>query len=449
MAGQAVQVERLIVRGLAVFVLYAAIASAPLVVLLVGPMPEGREFLRELSVALAFGGIAVFMLQFVLAARFRWLKAPFGVDAVYHFHREIAYVGLALVVAHPLMLFFMDSGLLALLNPFSAPMRARYASLALLTAVLTVALSSFRDRLGTRYERWRLWHGVLAVVVVAAAIAHIEGVGHYVNTPVKRLLWVAYPLAWFGVLAWTRIGKPARQARRPWRVAEVRPEAGDSVTLALEPVGHEGVHFEGGQFGWLKVGQSPYSLEEHPFSFSSSALAAPRVEMTIKRLGDWTEKVGEIAEGTVAYLDGPFGSFTLERYSASRYLFVAGGVGITPIVSILRTRAQMHDPSSFTLVYGVRSRADATLLDELHVLAQRLDVDLVLVPARPEPDWTGPSGVVTEELLGSLLPSERDVRAEVECFICGPPPMASAIEGHLRALGISAWRIHYERFDLV
>lgn len=448
-SSQVTLIERAVVRGVAVFALYALFATAPVLVLLLGPTPAGREFLREFSVALAFGGAAIFILQFALAARFRRLKAPFGIDAVYHFHREVAYVGLILVATHPILLFVLDPGLLVLLNPLTAPWRAKFALVALVSVALTVLLSTFRDRLATRYEVWRGWHGVLAVVAVAAAIAHIEGVGYYVSTPASRLFWVAYPLGWLCVLAWTRLVRPALKARSPWRVVRVRPELGDSVTLALEPVGGGRLDFSGGQFAWLTLGKTPYSLEEHPFSLSGSATSAATVEMTIKRLGDWTSDVGEIEVGTVGYLDGPYGSFTIERYPADRYLFVAGGVGITPFVSILRTCAQKADRRSFTLVYGVQSMQDATLRDDLEALTAHLDLQLVFVPMSPDPDWEGPSGYITPELLDELLPPRGAERGEVECFICGPPPMMRAVEGHLHELGVSAWRIHYERFDLV
>lgn len=437
-----------VIAGALVFMAYLAIAIAPLIVLIAGPVPAGREFLREMSVALAFCGASALMLQFALAARFRRLKSPFGVDAVYHFHREVGYVGLALVAVHPILLFVLDPALLSLLDPTSAPWRARFALLAVISAALTVGLAVLRDRLGTRYERWRWLHGWLAIAAVGFAVAHIEGVGHYVNTPAKRVLWVVYPIAWFGVVAWSRWLKPALELKKPWRVAEVREEAGDAVTITLEPVGHAGMDFAPGQFAWLILGRTPYAIDEHPFSMSGSAEQA-RLQMTIKRLGDWTAGVGDTPTGTAAYLDGPYGTFSTERYPADRYLFVAGGVGITPFMSILRTFAERGDRRPISLIFGVSTRADATFGEELEELTRTLSLDLVFLPSSPDPDWEGPSGFVTAELLREHLPQDASERSAAECFVCGPPPMMVAVEHHLRDLGVAPWRIHYERFDLV
>ena len=94
-----------IVQGIFWVLVYLVLVSAPLLILLLGPVPEGREFWRELSVALGFAGLAIMALQFALTARFKWLKAPYGADIVYHFHRQISFVALVLILAHPLLLF--------------------------------------------------------------------------------------------------------------------------------------------------------------------------------------------------------------------------------------------------------------------------------------------------------------------------------------------------------
>jgi len=75
-----------------------------------------------------------------------------------------------------------------------------------------------------------------------------------------------------------------RAQRRPFRVTAVTPERGDAWTVAVEPEGHAGLTFQPGQFAWLTLGRSPYAMQEHPFSFSSSpALGNGRLEFTIKK----------------------------------------------------------------------------------------------------------------------------------------------------------------------
>ena len=84
---------RRILQGILWIFIYLLLTLAPLFFMIFGPArPEGREFWRELSVSLGFVGLAMMTLQFVLTARFKFLKAPYGSDIVYFFHRQISLV---------------------------------------------------------------------------------------------------------------------------------------------------------------------------------------------------------------------------------------------------------------------------------------------------------------------------------------------------------------------
>jgi predicted ferric reductase len=107
----------------------------------------------------------------------------------------------------------------------------------------------------------------------------------------------------------------------------VTPERGDTTTLALRPPAGVGFHFEPGQFGWFAIGRSPFSLTQHPFSFSSSA-ERDEVELAVKALGDFTSRVAELEFGTTVYVDGPHGVFSIDQDEGPGFGLIAGGVGI-------------------------------------------------------------------------------------------------------------------------
>ena len=334
------QTTKRYLQGILWIALYLLLTLAPLLLLLVGPTPPGRGFWREFSVALGFAGLAMLCLQFVLTARFRWLKAPYGSDIVYFFHRQVSLVAFAIVLAHPLILFIEDPARLGLLNLFAAPWRARFGVTAVLALIALVAISLWRRRLRIHYDEWRIGHGLLATAAVALAMGHIVLVGHYVGTPWKQALWIAYGVFWVGLLAYVRVIKPWLELRRPYVVAEVKPERGNAWTLTLRPEGHAGMTFHPGQFAWLTLRSSPFADREHPFSFSSSAEQPERLGFTIRELGDFTRQIGQVRPGERVYLDGPHGAFTTDRHDhAAGFIFIVGGVGITPIMSILRTLA--------------------------------------------------------------------------------------------------------------
>ena len=255
--GGAVRQLRFALRGGAWVALYLAFVLAPLFALLIGPLPPSRDFWTEFSIAIGYSGLAMMGLQFGLTARFRYVTAPWGEDVIYHLHRQISLLAVALVVAHPLILFAVRPELMALLNSFTAPWRARFAALSTYSLIALVAMALWRAQWKIRYETWHALHIVLAVTAVAAGLAHMVGWSVYLEAPWKRALWIGLTLFWIGLLFYVRIVKPLFQLRRPYRVSEVRQERGDTVTLAMMPDGHAGFRFRAGSVRLAHaVGQS-------------------------------------------------------------------------------------------------------------------------------------------------------------------------------------------------
>jgi predicted ferric reductase len=440
---------KLWLQGIFWIFVYILLTAAPLLILLIGPVPEGREFWRELSVALGYAGLAMMALQFALTARFKIVKAPYGADIVYHFHRQISFVALLLILAHPLLLFINSPDTLQLLNPISAPWRARAGVTALLALIVMIAVSVWRKRLKFEYTQWRIWHGILAILAVILAMTHVVLAGHYINTPMKQALWLSGSVFWIGMLAYVRIIKPILLLYYPYQVDSVKQEHGNAWTLAVKPVGHAGMRFIPGQFAWLTAWNSPFSDREHPFSISSSASNPEKIEFTIKELGDFTSTIKEMKPGQKVYLDGPFGAFSVDRHPhAKGYNFIAGGIGITPFMSMLRTLKDRNDKRPLLLIYANNRWEDITFREEIEALQNSLNLKVVHVLANPPEGWQGERGFVTSEILERYLPEEREANV-YETFICGPPPMMDAIERTLPKLGISLGDFHSERFNLV
>lgn len=441
--------KKYVVQGVFWILVYLLLASAPLLILLLGEMPEGREFWRELSVALGFAGLSLMSLQFVLTARFKFLKAPYGADIVYHFHRQISLVALVLILAHPLLLFIFSPDTLALLNVFSAPWRARAGVTAVLLLLVVIGASVWRNKLKIEYNRWRIWHGVLATVMIAMAIIHVVLARHYLNTPLKQFLWTAYGVFWVGLLAYIRVLKPIQLLRHPYAVESVSPERGNAWSLTVRPVDHSGIKFMPGQFAWITVMASPFSEAEHPFSFSSSAEQPDSLTFTIKELGDFTRQIKTLQPGQKVYVDGPFGHFSIDRHShAEALVFIAGGVGITPMMSMLRTLAQRGDKRPLTLIYANRDWESATFREEIEQLQDALSLQVVHVLEKPPEGWKGETGFITQAILERYMPKAHRQNT-IEAFICGPQPMMNAVERALANLGIPFGDYHSEQFNLV
>jgi predicted ferric reductase len=433
-------------RGLFWITVYLVLTLSPLFALLIGARPPGRGFWVDVSVALGYAGLSMMGFQFLLTARFQRLAAPYGIDIVYHFHRQISQVAFLLILAHPLILFVNNPVNLRLLDIRQPNWAARMGVLALLALLIIIVTSLWRLPLGIQYEPWRLLHGLLGSLAVALAMGHIILVGYYSDTPWKTWLWVILPLTWIALLMYVRLYKPLQMLRRPYRVDEVIEELGNAWTLVLAPLGHRGMAFKPGQFAWLTIWNSPFAIQEHPFSFSSSAERAGQVCFTIKALGDFTATVKEARPGERVYLDGPYGQFSLDRFRAPQFVFIAGGSGVTPIMSMLRTLADRQDGRPLLFIYANVTWEDVIFREELPELEQKLNLRLVHVIEKPAADWQGESGFVSADIIRRHTPEDW---RNPEYFICGPDPMLDAVENALDQLGVPLPKYHAERYNFV
>ena len=259
---------------------------------------------------------------------------------------------------------------------------------------------------------------------------HMVGWGFYLTDPLKRILWIGMTVFWIALLLYVRIVKPLYMLRRPYRVVEVRRERGDTTTLVMQPEGHAGFRFKPGQFGWLTLWASPFRITGHPFSFSSSAEAPDgRVEMTIRNLGDFTSAVKTVTAGQRVYLDGPYGAFTIGN-PTDMHVLIAGGIGITPMMSMIRTLADRGDKRPLVLLYGGKDWESLTFREELNALKTRLDLKIVYVLSDAHPGWTGETGRIDADKFRRHLPPETSIFLRVRLHpgghrkLCSPNTLA-------------------------
>ena len=431
----------LAVRAVYGVLAYIGVVMAPLVFAAIGGSNPGHSFWTNFSVALGFVGLAMMGLEFALVARFQPVAAPFGQDTLLQLHRQLGYVGLAFVVVH--VALSANWGQIG--DVFGAPALVWFGGAAVVAVAALVITSVWRLRLRLSYELWHSVHTVLALVAVVGALAHVYFVDEYVSTLWKRLLWALMSAAFVSLLVWVRLIKPRAMRDRPWRLERVGHERGRTTTLTLRPPDGARFRFDPGQFAWFAFGRSPFALTKHPFSFSSSA-ESDTVELAVKALGDFTSRAHELEPGTAVYVDGPHGVFSMDQDEGPGFVFLAGGVGIAGLISMLRTMADRGDVRPAVLIYANREWDAVAFRDELERLEGRMNLTVVHVVEEPPNDWTGETGYVTAEILSRHLPREY---RRFQYFICGPAPMMDAVEHALLALDVPGERVHTERFDMV
>jgi predicted ferric reductase len=436
-------------RGFSWLLLFTVLALVPLGLALVGPIPAARDFWIELGVALGFIALAIFGLQFLFSGRFHWIAPTFGMDNIVHFHRKMGIVAFLFVVAHPVILILADTDFLSYFDPrvnFLRAIALSYVSLAIIGITVT---SIWRLAFKLDYERWRLIHGFLALSIVFVGVVHSVQVSHYLDPLWKKIAVVLLLGACMYLVLHTRIVRPWLNRKKPYRVVKVNDERDECWTLTVKPELGPRMTFTPGQFAWITVNDSPFSLQQHPFSFSSSALA-DTISFTAKASGDFTSTFKDIPKDAKVYLEGPFGSFTPEP--DSHLFMVMGGIGVTPGMSMLRTMRDAKDPRKAIMLYASKEWENVTFREELTALTKEIDLQVVYViedvPEEehlPE-DVDGEEGRIDEEMLAKYLPENKD---QYMYFICGPGPLMDVAEIGLRNLEVDWRRIYTERFEIV
>jgi predicted ferric reductase len=442
----------LIVRGMVWFGLYLFLVLLPLATAaLSGPERVSPGLIGEIGVGVGFVGLALMCLEFALISRLKAAAQAFGEDSLQLFHNLMGIVALLFLLAHPILVIVTGYPANCWLNPFASCANAitRAASLALYVLILLVGLSVWRKKLGIKYELWQVTHGLFALFVLIAAMVHINAIGRYTSTPIMRIVWLVYAILVSGLLLYHKILLPILSWNRTWEVVENREERGAARTLVLKPVDHKGYSFQPGQFAWLKTGSTPFGLGQHPISMSSAGDVEPggQVRFTIKDLGDWSgEEVPALKPGDRIWLDGPHGVFSMDREQAMGYVFIGGGIGITPLYSMLQTMVDREDVRPVLLFYGGDDWADLTFREELDALSDQMNLKVIYVLGDPPEGWEGETGYVTAEVLRRYLPKQYK---RFIYFVCGPDPMMDAMEEALPQLGVPRENVQTERFAMV
>ena len=417
------------------FALYLIVIPLPLGLSWLGTRPS-RSFTDELASGAGMLAYAILLAEFLLSGRFRTVSRRIGIDVTMRFHQLLARTAVVLALIHPL----------AYANPAMgvdlSAIGAGVAAWGLLFVLVLAALS--RDRPGSQHEVWRFLHGTGAALIAALLLYHVIYAGHYAQDPVLAAVWIVLFAIAILSLAFIYVVKPVLKLRAPWTVENIDPVAERTWQVTLAPVGHDGLRYKAGQFAWISIGRTAVSLNENPFSIASAPAADNRLRFVIKELGDFTRTLGRIAPGTRAHVDGPHGNMMVDGHDAPGIALIAGGVGIAPILGILRQLRHTGDPRPTVLLYGNRRESQIACRDELDALARDHGTRIVHALYEPPPGWDGYHGMCD----AALLRHEFD-RPEMRNWLyvlCGPSGMMDLAEVALIDLGVPAGNILSERF---
>jgi ferredoxin-NADP reductase len=253
----------------------------------------------------------------------------------------------------------------------------------------------------------------------------------------------------------SRIPAPPRAG--PWagllRVARIFAEATDVKTFRFTPPDGGPLPFSylPGQF--LSLTLRPESKDGKPvrrsYTIASSPTQRDYVEITVKHIEQGVVSGylhDRVKEGDRLEVSAPFGSFTFMGQEADSIVLLGGGVGITPLMTVIRYLTDHGWPNDIFLLYSCRTSRDFIFREELEYL-QRRYANLHVVASMTRAagtEWMGPTGRLTKELIAQNVPNIASRRVH----LCGPPPMMEALQGILAELGVPKERVRTESFTL-
>jgi len=414
----------------------------PLALVSQTPAAPGRSVVDELGSSLGIVALSLLGLQLVLPARLPLVSGGLGTDLAVRLHRRLADVTFAVIAAHVAVVVLAEPARAAFLAFVGTPWPVQAAVVSTGALGALASSSTWRGRLRLPYSTWRALHLGLAAGALVFATAHTIGVDRYLTRGIAAVWLALLVLGSLAALVELRVLRPRRLARDAY---VVQPEPGGATTIKLLAKGHDGKPFRPGQFAWLRLADDSTRLAEHPFSYASSALTPARPVFTIKAYDGFSRKIAQLRPGADIVLDGPHGSYR-PAHDATGFVLIAGGIGITPSLSLLRTAADLTDPRPYLLLYASRSEEEIVLADELEGLTARLDLTVVHVLSNPSPAWSGERGRISHALFDRHLPD--DLRG-FEFFVCGSPPVVAATLEALVGAGVAPEHVHTESFEHV
>ncbi len=203
----------------------------------------------------------------------------------------------------------------------------------------------------------------------------------------------------------------------------------------------EGLDYAAGQFLFVTLRRDGRELSKH-FSFSSSPTEREQIEFTKKFTdSEYSAALKALKPGDWTRIEAPFGKFI---YGGEEKIgMLAGGIGITPLISICRYCTDVRLATKITLLYGCRTEIDIAFRKELEDMQQRnSNLKLVLILNEASPNWGGAVGVITADMVKREIPDY----GETMFYTCGPPAMVEVMEKLVESLGLAKAQLKREYF---
>ena len=392
------------------------------------------------NLSIIAGAVAyiLFMGQFLLSARLRFIERTFAQDKLLVAHGTMGMVTASLVLAQ----FILKYLTILRYGSFTVQSIIGFAALLIYAALIPGALLVLQGRARNRkksppYERNRKLHNLFALAGVLAVV-HV-----YLATSTWTLTLKLSTLIWglvcLSAYVWHKIIRPKNAKKLKLNeVVPLTPEISAYRFSAEDDLPRR----RSGQFGYFRFASDPPGSEEHPFTIASAA--KEDVEIIVKASGDYTDAMRRSITNTEVLFDGPYGRFFPDLLpDGTRLYFIGGGIGITPFLSMIRDE-ELRERFPMSLLWSVRTPEDEKSAPAVSELAAAGTIDLHMVYTREAPAGRE-TGRIVPDLIGQIIQDNDSRKCPV--FLCGPKGFGPGIRSALKSLGFPRSAIHEEKFS--
>lgn len=395
-------------------------------------------FLVLSKISILTGTIAM-CWTFILATRWSILEYILGgLEHVYYVHKQVGMFAFSAIVAH---VFFQCmrfvphwASVLDLFLP-SAGFAVQCGVYAFILFLILIALTMW---IRIPYHLWKKTHELFIVVLVLGFL-HMFFLNRHVHASLLLSIWMyGFMVLAFVAYIYIRFLYYYIGPKYLYRITRIE-QLRTTWNVYLEPE-ESALSYMPGQFAYLSFENKELGEEVHPYSFSSNPYDH-YIRFSIKELGDWSKRMHYVRLGQKVTMWGPYGKF-FEKYLYENQrdaVMIAGGIGVTPFLSLLGHEAHQASKRKSYLFYTVKNAQRADFCDEIHHFAH-MNSSII-----PRVHCTESCGFLSmcevEDLVGDLKTKN--------IFLCGPPVMMKVFTKQLLDLGVKPRNIITEHFDLV
>lgn len=359
-------------------------------------------------------------------------------DKAYGIHQIAGSLAFIFILSHPLLLVIQALPQVQLASSYLLPSGNLSYTLGIFALYSMVLSFVFMAFIKLPYNIWKLTHKLLGAAFLLGSV-HALTVGSDIAAFLPLKVWLS---TWIGIgifstmyslFFYRKFGpKFSYQIEKIERTVDI-------VTIFLRPQSDKVISFEPGQFVYVEFKDKKIGRELHPFSIASGT-GDSLIQLSAKIVGDYTLKLAQnLREGNSSLLYGPYGQFAGSASSFKNCIWIAGGIGITPFLSMLSSEVEKPTDKSIHFYYTYSTKEEGSFLNQIKVLSEK-------APHIQFFDWCTQE---KKRLSADVIKNHLNLADIDAIFICGSLSMMEGLKKQFMSIGVAEQKIVYENFAYI